>query len=258
MIRIVKPAQPPPALRQRGPAAIRKLCDDYDQAPADYRSGAKTFAFDQDLYGAKAVKTALREAQHGKCAFCESKFTHTGYGDVEHFRPKAGSVQRAADELGRPGYYWLAYEWTNLFFSCQLCNQRFKRNLFPLKRPTKRALSHRDRLDDEEALLIDPARDDPGRYLGFREEYAYPVRGQVRGRTSIEVLGLNREELVEVRRGGLTEIKLFAESRKHLAEALARNPAPELRAHLQKVEEWLRERAEDREEFAAMARAALG
>jgi uncharacterized protein (TIGR02646 family) len=258
MIRIVKPSQPPPALRDRGPEAIRKLCDDYDQAPADYGSGAKTFEFNQDLYGARSVKTVLREAQHGKCAFCESKFAHTGYGDVEHFRPKAGYAQRDGDELGRPGYYWLAYEWSNLSFSCQLCNQRFKRNLFPLKRPTTRARSHHDRLDDEEALVIDPTRDDPGRSLGFREEYAYPIRGQLKGRMTIEVLGLNREELVEVRRDRLVEIKLLREARKQLAEALARDPTPERRAHLEKVEKWLRERTEDREEFAAMARAALG
>ena len=58
--------------------------------------------------------------------FCESKVSHIAYGDVEHFRPKAGYRQRPEDPLVQPGYYWLAYEWSNLLFCCQLCNQRFK------------------------------------------------------------------------------------------------------------------------------------
>src|SRR5437016_1604606 len=124
MIPIVKPAAPA-VLVTRGPAATQQLCDAYQSAPADYQRGTKTFAFDASLYGAATVKDTLRIAQHKKCAFCESYFAHVGFGDVEHFRPKAGYKQRDSDELKRPGYYWLAYDWSNLFYSCQLCNQRF-------------------------------------------------------------------------------------------------------------------------------------
>ena len=121
MIRIVKPITPPSILHTRGRQATRDLCAAYEQ-------GERTFDFDRTLFAAPSVKTALQQAQHNKCAFCESKFVHVGYGDVEHFRPKAGFQQGADDTLVRPGYYWLAYEWSNLFFSCQLCNQSFKRN----------------------------------------------------------------------------------------------------------------------------------
>jgi hypothetical protein len=44
--------------------------------------------------------------------------------------------------LEQPGYFWLAYVWANLFLACQLCNQSFKKNLFPLADPAKRARSH--------------------------------------------------------------------------------------------------------------------
>ena len=126
MMPVVKPAALD-FLLTKGQSATRELCNAYDSAPQDYQSGAKTFDFDSAIYAAPAVKDALRHAQHKKCAFCESFFAHTGYGDVEHFRPKAGYKQQEADTLKRPGYYWLAYEWNNLFCSCQLCNQRFKR-----------------------------------------------------------------------------------------------------------------------------------
>jgi hypothetical protein len=53
------------------------------------------------------------------------------------FRPKGGWVQNDGDALTQPGYYWLAYEWSNLLISCQLCNQEFKKNRFPLLNPTR-------------------------------------------------------------------------------------------------------------------------
>ncbi len=72
-------------------------------------------------------------------------------------RPKAGFRQIAQELLGRPGYYWLAQEWDNLFFACPLCNQRYKKNRFPLRDPAARARSHRDDVSREEPLFINPA-----------------------------------------------------------------------------------------------------
>jgi uncharacterized protein (TIGR02646 family) len=99
------------------------------------------FEFDRALYGDPEVREALRRAQHGKCAFCEAKITHVMYGDVEHYRPKGGFMRGGS--LQRPGYYWLAYAWDNLVLACQLCNQRHKRNAFPLAGGSRRARSHR-------------------------------------------------------------------------------------------------------------------
>lgn len=165
-----------------------RFSDDYDQ-------GKKTFTFDSGIYGHPAVKKALIEAQYGKCCYCEWNVTPGAYGDVEHFRPK-GEV---AEDDTHPGYYWLAYEWSNLLFACQKCNQR-KRTFFPLRDPSKRARSHHD--DDflrEEPLLINPAEEDPGVYISFRRDIAFPIEDNVRGRVTIEVVGLNRPALVESR-----------------------------------------------------------
>src|SRR5262249_19201025 len=152
----------------------------------------KTFRFKGAIYGHPSVKDALRKAQHDKCALCEAKITHVQYGDVEHFRPKAGYRQHPEDPLVRPGYYWLAYEWSNLLFCCQLCNQRFKGNHFPLADPARRARSHRDDITQEEPLLINPTTEDPADFLEFRENVIRAIDDNPRGNATIKVFGLDR------------------------------------------------------------------
>ncbi|MBI4604805.1 MAG: hypothetical protein HY721_22815 [Planctomycetes bacterium] len=44
------------------------------------------------------------------------------HGDVEHFRPKKI-------------YWWLAYCYDNMLYACQLCNQSFKSDHFPVGAP---------------------------------------------------------------------------------------------------------------------------
>ncbi len=256
MIRISRPAAPA-VLLEKGGAAREGLCNAYESAPGEYNSGARTFEFDHSIYAARAVKDALRQAQHSKCAFCESIFAHTGYGDVEHFRPKAGYKQKVTDKLKRPGYYWLAYEWANLFYSCQLCNQGFKQNLFPLKDGRRRARSHRHKLSKEDPLLVDPSTQEPALYISFREELAYAVGGCREGEATIEILGLNREELAEARRLLFIRLRLFVRLRELLREKVAVAATPDLVDQLRDVEETLRASTEATAEYAAMARALL-
>ncbi len=170
-------------------------------------------------------------------------------------RGKEATIQLQA--LGRPGYYWLAYRWSNLFFACQLCNQRFKKNLFPLRDPARRALSHHHDLSCEEPLLIDPARTTPSVHLGFREEYAYARTGSQMGETTINALGLNRPELVEVRRDRLENLKLLHASRDYLASLAKSKRSRSGAALLQKLEAALERSVRDSAEYAAMTRAAL-
>lgn len=262
MIRIEKPDNPPPRLAQTGPPATVALCDDYEADPGGFRSGARTHDFNSAIYGHASVKQALLDAQHGKCCFCESKVRHVAHGDVEHFRPKGGFQQRVDGRFERPGYYWLAYDWSNLFFACQICNQSNKRNHFPLRRPTRRARSHHDNVAVEEPLLIDPAQRDPDRYIGFRQEIAFARRNSRDGRTTIELLQLNREPLVEARRDRLTVLRLLNDQRAALrtlaAEADARgSPSVEITDQLRRIDMALADAQGDIAEYAAMARALL-
>jgi hypothetical protein len=155
VIRIERPKRVPARLAKQGRAARQRDL-------LAFEAGVTMFEFAREIYGHHTVKRALVKAQHGKCCFCESKVTHVSNGHVEHFRPKGGVRQSDQDPLEQPGYFWLAYEWTNLLFACELCNARFKKNLFPLVNPATRARRPDDDLAREDPLFIDPSRDEPG------------------------------------------------------------------------------------------------
>jgi hypothetical protein len=202
MIRFARPEDAPNILTSRGNAKTESDCQQYDLHPNDYSSGTSTFEIDSKIYGHSSVKDALILAQHDKCFACESRVSHISFGDVEHYRPKGGYRQYEGDPLQTPGYYWLAYDWTNLFFACQICNQRFKKNLFPLQDPATRMRSHHDKANIalEQPLFIDPSTEDPEEFISFRKEIPYAVDGNIRGQTTIDALGLSRESLNDERR----------------------------------------------------------
>jgi hypothetical protein len=101
MIRITKPGKAPGVLAKNGPKKAAALKGNYTKYHDQYESGARVFSFDKKTYADESVKQALIEARHGKCCFCESRITHVSYGDIEHFRPKAGHRQAAEDDLTR-------------------------------------------------------------------------------------------------------------------------------------------------------------
>lgn len=248
MIKITKPPQAPAILRSRGSTKCTALCNDYLLYAAEYDTGQRTFKFDASIYGDDTVKDMLIEAQHRKCCFCERK---TGKdGDVEHFRPKAGCRQTAKSGLQRPGYYWLAYDWDNLFLSCSACNSRHKRNLFPLANPSQRARCHTDDVAQEAPLFIHSTQQDPEQYIGFRKEIPFAIRGNRLGKATIKALGLDRELLNEVRRDRLN---ILIHLRK-VVETLPTNA--EGRQLIEEAEAFLAKAVADDGEFAAMARAA--
>ena len=249
MIRVVKPNPAPAILRNRGKTTTETNNAAFDVEPDAYRDGTRRFRFDNTLYGAKSVKNALIKAQHGKCAFCESKITHIDFGDVEHFRPKGGTRQSDDEPMSLPGYYWLAYVWENLFLACSLCNQRFKKNFFPLADAGTRAQSHHDDVSAEAPLFIDPARDAPEELIGFREEIAFPIDDDPRGRATIEALGLNRPELSERR---LDHHRMLATIR-NLVQLLPSDSEAALEARA-----VLEAAVRDDAQYASMARHALG
>lgn len=197
MIRFERPAAEPKVL-QKGGAEVAALEHRIQADPQRAGTTDDPFEFDSKIYGHKTVKAALKKAQHDKCAYCENHFAGNSSGDVEHFRPKAYSQQSRGAPKVYPGYFWLAYTWTNLLYSCEICNRRVKRNLFPLKNPTDRARQRTDNLDAEETMLIDPAGpNDPRDHIGFRQ--AKPFAKTPQGRTTIEAFALDRTELDDPR-----------------------------------------------------------
>lgn len=184
--------------RAAADAATRKMIDDGKAA------------MDRDLY--KGGRSEIYRLFFGKCAYCESPLER--YGDVDHFRPK----DRVTDHDGKivfldattrhPGYYWLAYDWKNLLPSCTGCNRpganpdgtsSGKWDYFPVE--GKRACKPTDPIEDEKPWLLDPYRDNPDDHLVFDDVTGVIGFRTPRGKYTIDRLGLNRNNLVEMRKG---------------------------------------------------------
>lgn len=208
MIPVKRPRRPPAFSRADGKAVVAtaQLKASFSTNP-QFQNGSQTPDWKSEIWG--AAKPAYVKAQSGKCIFCESKFAAVSYGDVEHFRPKSGYIVSKGEPLVKPGYWWLAYEWTNYWASCQRCNQEFKKNYFPLHDEAKRAKAPGANLAFEKPLLPDPAKEDPRAFLEFRSEIAFARGGSPRGQACIDVVGLNREELVEIRREALKDLRFI-------------------------------------------------
>jgi len=205
MIRVLKSALPPAPLPTRGMRDRNRLETIETQDPAACQVPDNTILTPKDgIYNDPRVKQQLRADQHDKCCYCEWKPSDS-YGDVEHYRPKAGVQQTRGAALQKPGYYWLAHEWRNLYFACIYCNQRFKGNYFPLRHAVARARSHADILTFEQPWLLDPATENSALHLTFVKDAIKPLTSQ--GRWTIKICGLDRPELVQRRNQHLRALK---------------------------------------------------
>jgi len=122
-------------------------------------------------YNHPEVKSALKEETHQKCAYCEAKVTDVAHGDIEHVTPK--SLKREQ-----------TFEWRNLTFSCQICNQN----------------------KSAKEGIIDPYIDEPNDHMFFAGAFA---KGRsLEGSRTVMELKLNRVALIESRN---REIERYAD-----------------------------------------------
>ncbi|MBA2460752.1 MAG: AAA family ATPase [Actinobacteria bacterium] len=197
MIRIPRSLPPPASLTS--PRAARARTDAVDFFGLGEKERAqRRFAFDRDVFAAPAVVRALRQLFHSKCAYCEQPVRPLL---VDHFRPPAEAL--ALDgRLDRDHYWWLAYEWENLYAACSGCT-RMKSSRFPV---SGQRAGRGDDLAPEGPQLLDPCADAPETHLAFLED-GHVVPKDERGRVTIEVLGLNRTELVQRRARAATAVR---------------------------------------------------
>jgi hypothetical protein len=172
--------------------------------------GGSPFVIKEDLY--KRRRDELFDLYHRKCAYCEGKFRLGELGDVEHFRPKGGVrnadnsivyVAVAGQQEKHPGYYWLAYEPTNLFPSCSLCNRMAlgggKGERFPVEGTTRAMKPGEEK--KEKPLLLHPLDDNPALHLVFDPNTGLLGHKTDRGKACIDIFGLNtRDDLVQERK----------------------------------------------------------
>jgi len=160
-----------------------------------------------------------------KCAYCESDLAGHSFGDAEHWRPKR-RVQRSDGTVveGHSGYTWVAHDWENLVPACNKCNN-CKGARFPIAREyvfTSDGGETTKQLNDiEKPLLLHPFEDDdrdPARHICFDEAgMPRPKGGSVEGAATIDVCGLDREDLMDARR------KRFKELEDHIWGVLPRS-----------------------------------
>jgi uncharacterized protein (TIGR02646 family) len=190
----------PASLIERGPEELEQLTRFFKQS-AKYR-GQRRPPFKREVWNAPDVYQALMELFNRKCAYCEALLLRAGW-DIEHFRPKERAMELNG-EVATDHYWWLSYEWSNLYLSCTICS-RLKANRFPVKRGRAKPYTKADRLLGEEPLLLDPCIDEPANYLIFNNDGL--VTSDIdRGIATIEILGLNRASLVERRANHLRNV----------------------------------------------------
>lgn len=199
MIRITRTAEP------TGLAAVR--AQEVQRVEQALASGTQ---LSSTLVGTeyKLVARDLWQMQHSKCCYCESAIS-LAFNDVEHYRPKA-SVKQTRKAKAEDGYWWLAWTWSNLLFSCPSCNRSklAKNDLFPLAKPANRLQPKAAPPSQEDPLLIDPSNPtaDPEDHVEFG--FAAGDQGHIYGRTrygeeTIQVCALHRDDLIEVRANDL-------------------------------------------------------
>jgi len=179
-------------------------------SPGAPEGNADLYHFNREIYMHPEVRGALDQLFRSKCAYCETLLSFSQPGDVEQFRPKTRAINLDGVVSVRH-YWWLAYEWDNLYIVCAACN-RMKATRFPVRAARAKPHETGKRLDKEKCLLLDPCRDNPDEHLIFLETGEVASKTD-EGKATIEILGLNREELVRARRETLVALRALAGAR---------------------------------------------
>lgn len=133
-------------------------------------------ALDSGNYKHADNKSALKNACCDKCMYCESKVSHTYFGDIEHIKPK--------DKFPA-----LEFNWDNLGYICAKCNNA-KLNKY-----------------DEITPFVNPYDEDPNNYIIAVGAFIKHKQGSERGEITITDIALNRGELLEKRKERMEKIE---------------------------------------------------
>jgi len=110
----------------------------------------------------------LKNVFHDKCAYCETLILRFD-PHAEHYRPKGNvrivlngkaieavvsdfTATSPMNTMPHPGYFWLAYHWSNLVPACSGCNSKGKVDFYPVS--NKHVLMKR--VSDEDRAQIHP------------------------------------------------------------------------------------------------------
>ncbi|WP_405816964.1 HNH endonuclease [Streptomyces sp. NBC_01390] len=167
MIRLRRAVLPPETVIRLG-----EYTEDIRQQPSEAERRARA----KNLWAASSVRRRVRPALvaglaemapgHERCMYCgDSQGT-----DVDHFEPKSLTPLRT-------------FDWFNHLLACSYCNSNQKGNRFPTA-------------PDGTALLVDPSAEDPLDHLRLVLTLGTYKALTDRGRSCIEVFGLNRRPVL--------------------------------------------------------------
>jgi uncharacterized protein (TIGR02646 family) len=234
MIKIDRGTEPvPPSLAGAGNPTDKQR----EKARRYYEADpTPTTAYPFDKYKEPDVVDTLERLFHKKCAYCESSYAAVSKMDVEHYRPKGGVNECPTHK----GYWWLALDWNNLLPSCIDCNRcrgqkramlhqnglvsvttepenTGKENSFPVDGGYF-AMQSTDDYGLEIPLIINPCEIDPSEHLSWHlRDIAIPIifaknnNGvvDVKGESTVRILGLNRWGLVNERAEILQQLSVI-------------------------------------------------
>ena len=133
MIGISRPAEVPRKFAKEVSAKTEALKNSHKNGRPNYDEAVRSLNFDSGIYGHHSVKNVLLSARRRKCRYCESKFSAASFGAIERFGPNCAARRNHGCTRLHLGYFWLAFEWTNLLVSCERCNTSQKRDFFRLR-----------------------------------------------------------------------------------------------------------------------------
>ena len=159
--------------------------------------------------------------QQTRCGYCDRALTD--YGALDHLRPKAsiamldpsnpgrevaggvnrmGRFSRSTLREAKPGYWWLAFRWSNYVLACTQCNSGWKDTFVARTADTLERFEGAcpSRCCDEGWLVLHPfASERTGEHFLFNEDGS--VKGySPAGRATIDVVALDRDSLRRARK----------------------------------------------------------
>ncbi|MCJ2031320.1 AAA family ATPase [Methylobacterium sp. J-043] len=146
------------------------------------------------IFEESKFRHSLERLFGNNCAYCGVQVGTSGTTD--QFRPAHGA-EGTNGEVAFQHYCWLALDWTNLYLACADCI-REKRNYFPAspRGPARATVAQLRQLEQD--TLLDPCWDAPSEHLRITRGGEL-VGSTLRGNLTIDVLDLNRSDLVRRR-----------------------------------------------------------
>jgi hypothetical protein len=154
----------------------------------------------------RALKAELTEQYGHRCWFTDAEETVARL-DVEHFRPKAKALDE--DETEHEGYWWLAFDVSNLRLAGQIPNREHKKCFFPLAGAFRASAANRH-WQQETPVFLDPTRGEDVALV------AYDNNGAIRPSTEAATAEPQRRVEVTDRLLGLSAYPPLTEARQRV------------------------------------------